>query len=578
MRELSALALAKLVNIDTAYHRETSLPQLIDRSTSSALEDRHGAVAGLAELIDSLHQHVNGKKSDWLFENIEGQLADIVPNIMNLGLAKGKGGEVMRSAICRFVETMSNIGIHLTDVQVKCIYDVLRENLGHPAKDIQIMAARALAAFVQSYLQMPSSDLTVGNVITHLIEDLHPDLNFGARRGAGIAFQYLTGDVISQNQSQILKAVTRACTPEEQVAVRDIETRVNAISSLPNIVLSNLVGLDSVLVPCLNSCIAAFDDYSTDNRGDVGSWAREAAMSSISTILASIPPNYERQEIQSLIRLSVFKIIRQIVERISRVRKAAASALIACTSHGESLGLKALFEEIKGIPESDYFEGYHIQRIVKHMGTNNVLLEEVLTGLIYAIGGLDVSLREMTTEALIQFIDDIEDDALISQFCSIFIDIWSRNTRSQRMSFCFLMASDALMTGSALVERPAFVLPLLNLLKVETSGCGDVPRLCAASTVLGSILSGSSLECKSSAMPHALSLLGSKYPKVRRTSAEQLYTALLMWDEDHKSIDAEQATYLLESTAWEGPASTVRPARMKLASALGVTLQPPKTG
>jgi hypothetical protein len=61
--------------------------------------------------------------------------------------------------------------------------------------------------------------------------------------------------------------------------------------------------------------------------------------------------------------------------------------------------------------------------------------------------------------------------------------------------------------------------------------------------------------------------------QVRRTVAERLYTLLLLIDHDAVEGDPEEAMELLASTAWDGPLASVRPARAKLASFLG--LRPP---
>jgi hypothetical protein len=103
-------------------------------------------------------------------------------------------------------------------------------------------------------------------------------------------------------------------------------------------------------------------------------------------------------------------------------------------------------------------------------------------------------------------------------------------------------------------------------------GSGDVPKLCKLAELLGTIIGedvGS--PTNRSATSLLIRLMGKKYPKVRKTAAEQLYTAMLVWDEDDVP-NLVQACALLEETSWQGAASIVRPAREQLTTLLAISL------
>lgn len=65
------------------------------------------------------------------------------------------------------------------------------------------------------------------------------------------------------------------------------------------------------------------------------------------------------------------------------------------------------------------------------------------------------------------------------------------------------------------------------------------------------------------------------FVQVRRVAAEQLYTALLLWEEDDtaEGMALDAAENILCETCWDGPATEVRPARIRLAESLNVCLQ-----
>ena len=67
------------------------------------------------------------------------QIAGIVPAIEKARLYRGKGGEIMRSAVSRFIECISTAHVHLPEKVKRSLLDALNENLRHPNSQIQII-------------------------------------------------------------------------------------------------------------------------------------------------------------------------------------------------------------------------------------------------------------------------------------------------------------------------------------------------------------------------------------------------------------------------------------------------------
>lgn len=65
-------------------------------------------------------------------------IAGIVPAIEKARLYRGKGGEIMRSAVSRFIECISQAQISLTEKIKRSLLDTLNENLKHPNSQIQV--------------------------------------------------------------------------------------------------------------------------------------------------------------------------------------------------------------------------------------------------------------------------------------------------------------------------------------------------------------------------------------------------------------------------------------------------------
>lgn len=130
---------------------------------------------------------------------------------------------------------------------------------------------------------------------------------------------------------------------------RDAEARVNAVKGLVSVceTLSEagesadlFSGEDGLaLFPFIRNevmcCLfKALDDYSTDNRGDVGSWVRESAMYGLErcTYILCKRDSINKDQISSYFDASlannlVGSIVKQAVEKMDKLRESAAKIL-----------------------------------------------------------------------------------------------------------------------------------------------------------------------------------------------------------------------------------------------------------
>lgn len=66
-------------------------------------------------------------------------LAGVAPAIEKARLYRGKGGEIMRAAVSRFIECISIYKVVLSEKIKKNLLDTLNENLRHPNSQIQVL-------------------------------------------------------------------------------------------------------------------------------------------------------------------------------------------------------------------------------------------------------------------------------------------------------------------------------------------------------------------------------------------------------------------------------------------------------
>ncbi|XLR01812.1 hypothetical protein S83_068010 [Arachis hypogaea] len=147
LRELAAEALSFLVKYDPQYFANIVMEKLIPWTLSSDLCMRHGATLATGELVLALHQCSYALPSDK-----QKTLAGVVPAIEKARLYRGKGGEIMRSAVSRFIECISISKVALSEKIKRSLLDTVNENLRHPNSQIQNAAVKALKHFILAYL------------------------------------------------------------------------------------------------------------------------------------------------------------------------------------------------------------------------------------------------------------------------------------------------------------------------------------------------------------------------------------------------------------------------------------------
>ncbi|KAG0570729.1 hypothetical protein KC19_6G183600 [Ceratodon purpureus] len=472
LRELAAEALAALVKYDPEYFEATVLGILLPSTLSPELSLRHGAALAAAEVVRALHDC-----GHQLTPEREKAIAGSVPAIEKARLYRGKGGEIMRSAVSRLIEVTAKVRVRLSVKSQKTLHDSLDENLKHPNGDIQAAAVSALRPFFRSYL-LPASDTTVARSTAKYVKLLKTDPNPSAKRGAALAFSALPGELLAPMWKDILDALCAATIPEERLEDQDAETRVNAVRGLtavceilyggPAESLSRLKSPLSAPVPhkllgpvireqVMDVLLKALDDYAIDNRGDVGSWVREAAMDALkrcSFLLCletngewtKVEPERSPGETEGSARVSelspgeaeasglnetsgfttrsgpffdeeiavkvVGGLAKQAVEKIDRVRDVAGRTLQQLL-HSDQLSIDRIphrraLEQI--VPDDTNLNwaapGISFPRLVQFLKFPEYR-PYLLSGVVISVGGLADSLGKISSQALFEFLQGL---------------------------------------------------------------------------------------------------------------------------------------------------------------------------
>uniref|UniRef100_A0A0E0BCJ1 Uncharacterized protein n=1 Tax=Oryza glumipatula TaxID=40148 RepID=A0A0E0BCJ1_9ORYZ len=607
LRELAAQALSMLVQYDMNYFAGYALEKLVPCTLSSDLCTRHGATLAAGEIALKLYQLGFTFTTD-----MQKALSGIVPAIEKARLYRGKGGEIMRSAVSRFIACISMSGISLNEKTKRSLLETLNENLRHPNAQIQCAAVDALKHFIPTYL-VSSGEKTANGIITKYLT-LLDDPNVAARRGAALALGTLPYEFLVLKWMPVISKLCSSCTIEDKPDDPDAEARVNSVRGLilvcetltASVEHSSSFG-DSMYSyikdKVMQALFRALDDYAVDNRGDVGSWVREAAMDALErctfilckrdNIAVKITPvaEHESKSIDidtnavntrcqlfdsSIAQDLVAGIAKQAVEKIDKIREIAVKTLKRILYNEElfvpSIPYRELLEQI--IPNSADLEwavpAVSYPRFVKLLQVS-CYSKPVLSGLVISTGGLQESLRKASTSALVDYLQDSDintnDEGKNREYLLSCDLLWV----VEHYQKCDRVVTPTLKTVETLLSKKVFLREghcefysgLIKSLGPELKGSKDFAKLSAGLSILGYISSQSDGN-GSTAFSQLLTFLGHRYPKIRKAAADQVYLVLLQNDSLIAAENMEKAQEVIAETCWEGDVEEARRKRSEL--------------
>lgn len=619
LRELAGEALSALVKYDPEYFASFVLEKLIPSTLSSDLCMRHGATLATAEIVLALHRFDYA-----LATEKQKQVAGVVPAIEKARLYRGKGGEIMRSAVSRFIECISSSHLLLPEKIKRSLLDTLSENLRHPNSQIQNDAVKALEHFVRAYLVTTNNE-GASSITSKYLEQL-TDQNVAVRRGSAMALGVLPYELLANRWRDVLLKLSSACMIENKPEDRDAEARVNAVKGLILVLKTLTQERDCSSICCgedgmslyhliknevMLSLFKALDDYSVDNRGDVGSWVREAAMEGLETCTyilcikdskgkshgvesVSERPNNDVADNNQVVSFFdanlatnvIGGIAKQAVEKMDKIREAAAKVL------QRILYNKAIFipfipyrenlEEIVpnetdlkwGVPTFSY---QHFVQLLRF----SCYSRSVLSGLVISIGGLQDSLRKASISALLKYLQPVEteesNDRRTREHMLSADMLWvlQQYKKCDRVIVPTLKTIEILFSKKIFLDMedqtPVFCASVLDSLAVELKGSKDFAKLYSGIAILGYI--ASLLETiNARAFTHLLTLLGHRYPKIRKASAEQVYIVLLQNGNLVPEDKMEKALEIISETCWDGDVEATKLQKLELYEMAGVDL------
>ncbi|EIW73358.1 hypothetical protein TREMEDRAFT_26174 [Tremella mesenterica DSM 1558] len=229
------------------------------------------------------------------------------------------GGDILKATCELFTTCLSQEALNLPEV-TKVLDLVILSSMRR-------REAECHEAVADVYTRL--SELTdPTGLMTKLINDLK-SIRPPQRQSAALSLGHIRYLTHSQLVQKAIEALLRQLDSSTKA---DVETRRNTIRSLTDICLqtssSQLIVDTSTFKTIFNTVIKGLDDYSTDQRGDVGSWIRIVSLRSLGRIIPAAVVDERVLELVSQVEFDemIGGMIKQSLERLGPVRAAAACA------------------------------------------------------------------------------------------------------------------------------------------------------------------------------------------------------------------------------------------------------------
>ncbi|PNI21407.1 TBCD isoform 2 [Pan troglodytes] len=640
IRELAAKALHNLAQQAPEFSATQVFPRLLSMTLSPDLHTRHGSILACAEVAYALYKlaaQENRPVTDHLDEQAVQGLKQIHQQLYDRQLYRGLGGQLMRQAVCVLIEKLSLSkmpfrGDTVIDGWQWLINDTLRHLhliSSHSRQQMKDAAVSALAALCSEYYMKEPGEADPAiqeELITQYLAELRNPEEM-TRCGFSLALGALPGFLLKGRLQQVLTGL-RAVTHTSPEDVSFAESRRDGLKAIARIcqTVGVKAGAPDEAVCRENvsqiycALLGCMDDYTTDSRGDVGTWVRKAAMTSLmdlTLLLARSQPELIEAHICERIMCCV---AQQASEKIDRFRAHAASVFLTLL-HFDSPPIPHVphrGELEKLFPRSDVASvnwsapSQAFPRITQLLGLPTYRYH-VLLGLVVSLGGLTESTIRHSTQSLFEYMKGIQSDPqALGSFSGTLLQIFEDNLLNERVSVPLLKTLDHVLTHGCFdifttEEDHPFAVKLLALCKKEIKNSKDIQKLLSGIAVgfpsatlacVGTVqmcahthlrlgapgphcAHGSALprfcgmvqfpgDVRRQALLQLCLLLCHRFPLIRKTTASQVYETLLTYSDVVGADVLDEVVTVLSDTAWDAELAVVREQRNRLCDLLGV--------
>ncbi|NXP35399.1 TBCD protein, partial [Leiothrix lutea] len=603
IRELATKALHNITPQAPEYMANVVLPRLLPLSVGSDLHTRHGAILACAEITHALCKlaQENNRPVTYYFseKSLEG-LKQIHQELCSRQLYRGLGGELMRPAVCTLIEKLSLSKMPFRgDPIIGGWQWLINDSLRHltlvssaARQHIKESAVSALAALCNEFYisERGEADPALQDeLVTQYVSELQNSeemIRCGFSRALGALPRFLLKGRLQQ-VLEGLKKVT-VISPED---VSFAESRRDALIAIAKVCQTVGVkgdGSQQEYVCRENvdqiyaTLLTGVTDYTTDSRGDVGGWVREAAMTSLMEVTLLLVQNEAELIHANICKQIMCWLAQQSAEKIDKFRAHAGSVFLTLLHfdhprvphipHREEL--ERIFprwekETLNWNAASEAFP-----RITQLLGLP-AYQYHVLLGLSVSVGGLTETTLRYSAQSLFDYMKTIQSDpGALEGFCETLLKVFEDNLRNDRVSVPLLTMLDQMLANGCFdmfteQENHPFPVKLFTLCKEEIKRSKDIRKLRSSIGVFCGLIQFQG-DMREKVFFQLFLLLCHPFPIIRKTTASQVYEMLLTYSDVVDTAILEQAMAILSDTNWEAELPVVRERRNCLCDLLKV--------
>ncbi|KAJ3775517.1 TBCD protein [Lentinula raphanica] len=565
MRRVGAQSLRRicLVDIETlGPEASRRCARLLEASDNT---DIHGGLLGLTELALAYTEVLNGD----MLESQKREIWQYLSRIPESTLL-GSRNEIVTAAACDLMtRTITCQEINLgKDSSVSNWNKIVEYGLKHRDTAVQESATATMGVI--------SRLVDCSKMVSRLIRELTK----------GTLSQRVLGrllGVIDYNSYP-------ACLPESLKALHEgvnrmtgpfrsnVEARQACYEAMPSILQNTVMNLPLHLTHedvslMFDALLDGLNDYSVDERGDVGSWVRIACVDALGTIIETLIsrakgiPNFEKYLPPSRYHQCIGGILKQGVERLDNVRQESGRTFLkllllsspdvensdSWNIHCEDF-LRRLFVSGEDIGWND--ANWLFPRAVQILNVETYR-KPVLLGLIASVGSLTDSTHRPVSASLVSYVRSLPLRTTephrydLLRIVKDLIDHAKSNTTANSVVVPVLQVFNVLLDGDALRllgnddEGTRLLQDLFSMVARNPHRIKNVKRLYQSMKIVVQFLSFERMyQSCVKALP---SFLSHQYPSVRGETAEFLYISLQSMDL-HR--DTEEAENILLETEW----------------------------
>ncbi|KAK3890720.1 hypothetical protein Pcinc_005355 [Petrolisthes cinctipes] len=608
IRELTAKALYSLTMVCPEYLSEKVLVGLVTGAASGTLATRHGAILSLAHVTHALStvaSRTHTPLHTFINDEMLKKILAIISTLEERQLYRGLGGEYMKQASAVLIEkiSLSQLPIDDNNIILKVWQDLLEDCIVSASDNIRTSALDALASFWTTYHQPTTPDKVEwrNKLIHRYINVLHTTDRELYCLGYTAALGCLPKSLACGKFDVLLQALLSTIAIRPNTATW-AETRRQAINSTLSLVTTlginaNGKECDTVAKDGLTSIYSvlfkSLDDYTTNCRGDIGAWVREAALVALKTLTLAVLKEDPGLLSKDTVEEMMYRVCQQAVERIDRTRKVAGTTLSALLYSSPPLPHIPCEDKLKAVFPRDtcttinWASEKTTYTLFVQLLDQSQYRPRLLLGITYSTGGIAANLSRYTSEALHTYLNGRADQPhLLHSFWDTLLHLFAEHQKVDRITLPLIRTLSDLLMSSAVLDtilqdNDKAINQLITLLRKECIKCSDYYKLTAVITILCELLRLTSPTATRNVFTQMAIFLGYQYPKVRAMAATSLLTAIQEYSEERDLVQGgeetlEQINTILEDTEWMNNLNEARTQRNRICQLAGVSPPQPK--